>query len=79
MCLAMPVKITELLPDDMAKVDVDGVTREVSIALIESPAVGDYVILHVGYAIGKLDPVEAAQTLALMEELAASEAEGATP
>ncbi|WP_293762068.1 HypC/HybG/HupF family hydrogenase formation chaperone [uncultured Aquitalea sp.] len=73
MCLAMPVRITELLPDEMARVDVDGVGREVSVALIDQAQVGDYVILHVGYAIGKLDPAEAARTLALMEELAAGE------
>jgi hydrogenase expression/formation protein HypC len=69
----MPVRISQLLPDEMAVVDVDGVSREVSVALIDSPQEGDYVILHVGYAIGKLDPTEAARTLALMDQLAAGE------
>jgi hydrogenase expression/formation protein HypC len=73
MCLAMPVRISQLLPDEMAVVDVDGVSREVSVALIDAPQEGDYVILHVGYAIGRLDPQEAARTLALMDQLAAGE------
>lgn len=77
MCLAMPVRISQLLPDDMAVVDMDGVSREVSVALIDTPEEGDYVILHVGYAIGKLDADEAARTLALMDQLAASQSEAA--
>lgn len=70
MCLAMPVRVTELLPGAMARVDIDGVSREVSVALIENPQPGDYVILHVGYAIGRLDADEAEKTLTLMRELA---------
>ena len=63
MCLAMPVQVTELLPGQRARVSVDGVSREVSVALVEDLAVGDFVILHVGYAIGKLDEDEARRTL----------------
>lgn len=59
------------LPGDNARVEVDGVTREVSVALVPDVQPGEYVILHVGYAIGKLDAAEAEKTLALMDELAA--------
>lgn len=69
MCLAIPVKIIELLPDDMARVALDGVYKIISLALIEGAQIGDYVILHVGYALQRLDPDEAAQTLALFAEL----------
>lgn len=71
MCLAMPVQVMERLPGDIARVSLDGVCREISVALVPEVAVGDYVILHVGYAIGRLDADEAAKTLALMDELAA--------
>jgi len=50
-------------------VDVGGVRKEISLALVDGIAVGDYVILHVGYAIQKLDPEEAEKTLALFAEL----------
>ncbi|MGO9770865.1 MAG: HypC/HybG/HupF family hydrogenase formation chaperone [Roseiarcus sp.] len=65
MCLAIPVLVTELLPDDMARVSLDGVTKVVSTALVEDLKVGDYVVLHVGYALSKIDPEEAARTLEL--------------
>ena len=65
MCLAIPVQVTELLPDDMAKVSLDGVTKVISTALVEDLKVGDYVVLHVGYALSKIDPEEAARTLEL--------------
>ena len=69
MCLAIPAEVTELLPDDMAVVSIDGVAKEISVALIEDLAVGDYVIMHVGYALTKIDPVEARRTLELLREL----------
>jgi len=69
MCLAIPAEVTKLLPDDMAIVSIDGVSKEISVALIEHPAVGDYVIMHVGYALTKIDPVEAMRTLELLREL----------
>ena len=68
MCLAIPVRIVEVLPDDMAKVSLDGVVKTVSTALIEDPTVGDYVVLHVGYALAKIDPDEAERTLAMLAE-----------
>jgi len=69
MCLALPCRIVELLPGDQAMVDVAGVSREISLALVDAVAVGDYVIVHVGYALTRLDPDEAERTLALFAEL----------
>ena len=72
MCLALPVKVVEVGPGDAAVVDLGGVRKEISLALLDGVQVGDYVILHVGYALSKLDPEEAAKTLALFSELDAS-------
>jgi len=72
MCLAVPVRVTELLPDQMAKVSLDGVTKTISIALVEDLRVGDYVIMHVGFALSRVDPAEAERTLAMMREIAGS-------
>ena len=77
MCLAIPALVSELLPDDMAKVSLDGVTKEISLAMVEDVAVGDYVIIHVGYALSKIDAEEAAKTLALLAEAGALAAEAA--
>ena len=72
MCLAIPAKVTELLGDDMARVTIDGVGKVISVALIEDLKVGDYVIIHVGYALTKIDPEEAQRTLELLAELGAA-------
>ncbi|CAA7612800.1 Hydrogenase expression/formation protein HypC [Magnetospirillum sp. LM-5] len=69
MCLALPSLVTELLDGDQAKVDLGGVTKAVSLALVDGVAVGDYVIVHVGYALTKVDPAEAEKTLALWAEM----------
>ncbi|TNC97620.1 MAG: hydrogenase expression/formation protein HypC [Gallionellaceae bacterium] len=69
MCLAIPALVVELLPDDMARIDLDGVRKDISLSLVENVQVGDYVIVHVGFALQKLDPHEAAETLALFAEL----------
>jgi hydrogenase expression/formation protein HypC len=69
MCLAIPAEVTELLDDDMARVTIDGVGKVISVALIEDLKVGDYVILHVGYALTRIDPEEARRTLAILAEL----------
>ncbi|EXI73336.1 MAG TPA: HypC/HybG/HupF family hydrogenase formation chaperone [Candidatus Accumulibacter phosphatis] len=69
MCLALPCRIVELLPGEQAMVDVAGVGRQISLALVEEVAVGDYVIVHVGYALTRLDADEAQRTLALFAEL----------
>lgn len=71
MCLAIPAEVTELLPDGMARVTLDGVSKAVSIALVDDAAVGDYVVIHVGYALTKIDPEEARRTLALLAEAGA--------
>lgn len=63
MCLALPVRVVELRDGDMAIVDLGGVRKEISLALVEDVAAGDYVILHVGYALTRLDPAEAERTL----------------
>lgn len=66
MCLAIPVRVVELLPGEMAKVDMGGVQKDISLALVDGVSVGDFVILHVGYALQKLDRDEAEKTLALI-------------
>ncbi len=63
MCLAIPARVVALTSADTARIDVGGVQKEVSIALVDDVAIGDYVIVHVGYALTKLDPDEAARTL----------------
>ena len=63
MCLALPVRVVELRDGDMAIVDLGGVRKEISLALVEDVAAGNYVILHVGYALTRLDPAEAERTL----------------
>lgn len=73
MCLALPVKVIELGTGDTAIVDLGGVRKEISVALLDDVNIGDYVILHVGYALSKLDPEEAAKTLALFAALDESE------
>lgn len=73
MCLAVPVRIAQLLPGERAIAEIDGVRKEISLALVEGAGVGDYVIVHVGYAISRLDEEEARRTLALFEELAAAQ------
>ena len=81
MCLAIPVKVVEVMrsgiqadgADDTAIVDLGGVRKEISLALLADVQVGDYVILHVGYALSKLDPEEAEKTLALFAEINAAE------
>ncbi len=68
MCLAIPARVVALPEPDTALIDVAGVRKRISLALVEGVAVGDYVIVHVGYALAKLDPEEAARTLALFAE-----------
>ncbi|SEQ07003.1 hydrogenase expression/formation protein HypC [Amphritea atlantica] len=69
MCLAIPVEVVEILDSDTAIADIGGVRKEINVALIEDLTVGDYVILHVGYALNKIDPEEARKTLELFAEL----------
>jgi len=69
MCLAIPTLIVELLPDNRATAEVSGVRKEISLALVENVKVGDYVIVHVGFALNKLDQDDAKETLDLFQEL----------
>ena len=70
MCLAIPSKITQI-ENEMATIDVDGVRRSASLMLLEDAAVGDYVIVHAGFAIKKLDEEAAMETIRLLKEAAA--------
>lgn len=70
MCLAIPARVVELRDGDKAVIDLGGVRKEVSTALVASVQVDDYVIIHVGYAIGKVDPDEALRTIAMFNEIA---------
>lgn len=69
MCLAIPGRIVEI-DGIIATVDIGGVRKAISLALVDDIAVGDYVIVHVGYALNRLDPDEAEQTLALFRQVA---------
>ena len=67
MCLAIPARITAIdAAGANATVALGAVSRECSLALIDGAAVGDYVLMHVGYALNRISPEEAAETLALM-------------
>jgi hydrogenase expression/formation protein HypC len=70
MCLAIPIRVEALLPDDMARVTLTGVSKLVSIALLEGVRIGDYLLINVGFALARLDPDEAERTLELMREAA---------
>ena len=72
MCLALPARVLSLLEGDQALIELGGVRKTISIALVPEAAVGDYVIVHVGHAIGRIDADEAERTLALFAELAAA-------
>ncbi len=69
MCLALPARVVALLDGDQAQIDFGGVKKLVSVALVPEAQVGDYVIVHVGHAIGLIDADEAERTLALFAEL----------
>lgn len=68
MCLAIPVRIVSLDPGQMATVEIEGMRKQVSVALIDDPQPGDYILLHVGYALHKLSEEEALRTLDMMAE-----------
>ncbi|KJV05319.1 HypC/HybG/HupF family hydrogenase formation chaperone [Methylocucumis oryzae] len=69
MCLAIPAQILTIATDlQTATVTVDGVNIDVSLALVDDVCVGDYVLVHVGFALNKIDEAEALQTLALFAE-----------
>lgn len=72
MCLGIPGKITEVYERDgllMGKVDFGGALREACLSYVPEAVVGDYVLIHVGFAINRLSEEEAQETLALLEEI----------
>lgn len=73
MCLAIPALVVELRPNDQAVVNLGGIRKEISVALVDGVQVGDYVIVHVGHAIGTIDAEEAQRTLELFAEMEAFE------
>lgn len=75
MCLAIPSKIIKI-ESQMGIIDVEGVTRETNLILIEDARVGDYVIVHAGFAIRKIDESEALESLKILREGAVMEFDG---
>jgi hydrogenase expression/formation protein HypC len=69
MCLALPAQITQLLENERAIVNLGGITKEISVALLDEVSEGDYVIIHVGYALTRLDETEARKTLQLFADM----------
>lgn len=69
MCLAVPVKVVAIDGNE-AEVEIGGVKRRVSIVLTPEARVGDYVLLHTGYAINVINEAEAQETLKILEEMA---------
>jgi len=68
MCLAVPARVVELLPDRRARVDLDGVQLEIRTDLVPEVRTGQYVIVHAGFALTVMDEEEAEETLRLLEE-----------
>lgn len=79
MCLAIPMKIVRLTDDSTAEVELDGVVHSVNVRLIGDPKVGEFVIVHAGFAIERLNTEEADARLRLFDELAAMTASDAAP
>lgn len=79
MCLAVPARVAAVTGPDRAKVELDGVLKEVSTALLSDVRPGEYLIVHVGFALGRIDEAEAARTLALMAEAGVPSAAEARP
>ncbi len=79
MCLAIPGKIVEIVDEEnqIAKVEVGGVRRNINIGMLgkEETSVGDYVLIHVGFAMSKIDEKEAQETLRVLEEIGEFQAE----
>jgi hydrogenase expression/formation protein HypC len=71
MCLAIPGRVVEILDEEnrLAKVDVSGVLRNVNVGLLNGVRDGDWVLIHVGFALSKVDEEEAHATLALLQQM----------
>jgi hydrogenase expression/formation protein HypC len=74
MCLGIPAQIKKLMDDNLGRVALGNVEYNCDLSLIEDPKVGEYVILHAGYAIERLDEEEALETLAMFAEIEAAAA-----
>ena len=70
MCLALPAQILKMLDEEQAIVSIGGIEKEISLALVDNVNEGDFVIVHVGYALSRLDESQAQQTLDLFAEMA---------
>ena len=70
MCLAVPMKIIEMKDDDTGRVEANEVNYNVNLSLIKNPQLGDYVLIHAGFAIDRLDKKEANIRIDLFKELA---------
>ncbi len=88
MCLAVPGKVVEITGEGelrMGKVDFSGVQRQACLAYVPEVALGDYVLVHVGFAISRIDEQQARETLAALSEIAAlgelddADSEGGSP
>ncbi len=69
MCLALPARIVGMTSGDNAVVSLEGVKKEISLALVSGVKIGDFVLIHVGYALNTISPEEAEKTLALRAEM----------
>lgn len=69
MCLAIPLKIIEIIDSDRAIADCGGIFQQIITSLVDGVKINDFVIVHAGYALSKLDKVEAQKTLALIDEM----------
>ena len=71
MCLAIPAEVVAITEDgETATVSLDGVRKDISLALVTEAEIGDYVLVHVGYALNKISPEEAQHTFDLMAQMA---------
>ena len=69
MCLAVPAQIVELMQDGLARCDLNGVKKEIHGSLIDQPQVGDLIIVHVGFALNRIDEAQALETLRMLSAL----------
>ena len=70
MCIAVPAKITEIIDADTGIADAGGVKKKICLALLENPLMGEYVIIHAGFAIERIDLKEAGETLEFIRKAA---------
>ncbi len=69
MCLAVPAEVIEILDNDLVTIDVGGAKSRINVSLVDGVSVGDFVLVHAGFAIEKVDETEARKTMELFEQL----------